>query len=197
MIIIHFEIESIEGYFYAASTRGRHNCRSGRHTCRRMTRGCLVRGGCYLTMTNEEKIQAVEDAIDGARKLIAEAREAFVDYFDEVFFRFYSGGVSGGPTRTRNYFLNELTRVVGEARCDDIYEEEWAKWVAKNQPTVDPEVWEEFTGPSVEGMEEYCQLRWTTNSRHDFALAEAEWIEDRKHLKNRAEYAGKFYGVRP
>ena len=146
-------------------------------------------------MTNEEKIQAVEAALDGHAELIAEAREAFWEYFKELYFRFYAGCVSSGPSSRNCYFMQELARVLGEARRDAIRAEEKAKWDAKNQPTMDPEVWEEFTGPSVEGMEDYADLAQVAGRGNEYAEAEAEWIEDRKHLKNRAEYARKFYGV--
>lgn len=151
-------------------------------------------------MTDEEKIEAVEDALDG-RPLIDKARAAFWDYFEELYYRFLTGCVSGGPSRVCCYFRQELNRVLGEARCDAIFDEEWAKWVAKNQPTMDPEVWEEFDGPSVEGMEEYSELAnanygpTRADREKGYREAQAEWIEDRKHLKNRQRYARKFYGV--
>jgi hypothetical protein len=134
-------------------------------------------------MTAEEKIQAVEDVLDGR---IAEARAAFVDRFEDMFFAFLTGsGTTGSVYRRCHHFLKELDRLVGVAKCEAVYAEEWEKWNVKTQ-TAQPEEWEVYTHGT---QEEYAEF-----PTYQEPEALEEWREDRQHMTRREAYARAFYG---
>lgn len=147
-------------------------------------------------MTDEEKLTAVEEALDGYAELIAEARVAFADRFEDRLFAFLTAsGTTGHIARTYTHFYDALRAAVGEERCDDINQEEWDKFEAR-QIANDPEVWELYNHGTAEELREF-PTNWES-ARHPEALAEwrAKWRADREHEKNREEYARKFYGVK-
>jgi hypothetical protein len=91
-------------------------------------------------VTDAEKIEQVEQALEGT----AEARRGFQCVFEDRFFYFCTGQYDTKADKTERYFEAELDRALGATRSDEIFGEEFAKWVAKTQPTVDPEVWQVF-----------------------------------------------------
>jgi hypothetical protein len=131
-------------------------------------------------MTDAEKIEQVEQALDGTRELIARAREVFREGFSDDFMGIFFG--CGTDHREFRDAEIELVRVVGERKADRIIREEETKFVKK----LDPEE----------------QLAWGDTGERDGLPVNRpedldEWIADRKHQKNRREYARKFYGVKP
>jgi hypothetical protein len=141
-------------------------------------------------MTDEERLAEVECALDGQPGLIAQARAAFQEAFDCEWFYFVSGQYDSHAYRWEKSAVEALSRRgLDRTAIGEIYQEEEAKFCAQTQQTVDPEVWRVYTSGTVEERE-------TFPTYHDPAALE-EWIEDRKHQKNRKDYAQKFYGVNP
>lgn len=149
-------------------------------------------------MTNEEKIKAVEEALDH-HELIAQARAAFEEFECFCWGEFcYGFGVSPSEVRPSKYFYEQLVNVLGKARAEEIYSEEALKhvtWLINHGH--DPEETHVFLFGTEEERASFPirDLEGRCNAEDDSTIA--EWVEERKHLKNRVEYARKFYGVRP
>jgi hypothetical protein len=138
---------------------------------------------------DEEKIAETECALDGQPGLIADARRGFQDVFETRFFNFKNGcGTSSRTWNTERHYTEELERVVGNAAMNAIYDEEWLKFESAEQQTC-PEVWQVYAHGTEEEQDSF-PVQATEE-------ALAEWIEERKHQKNRDDYAQKFYGVKP
>ncbi len=138
-------------------------------------------------MTDAEKIEQVEQALDGHAELIARAREIFQDGFGDDFYGIFFGcGTDHREFRDAELLL---VSVLGESRADKIIAEEEAKFLARLEPEVRCAwcAWRSNTGSNTGALD---GLPVSNPEELD------EWIADRKHQKNREEYAQKFYMVK-
>lgn len=152
-----------------------------------------------MPMTDEEKIRAVEEALDGHNELIAEARREFRQFhsyrWDQFSYGFY---VAMHEFNAFEYWYNQLIKLLGVARADEINSQEQTKFADEmSADGCDPEVLDVFLYGTDEERRSFPRRELLNrNAEYDDA-AEAEWVADRKHAKFRQEYARKFYGVKP
>jgi hypothetical protein len=144
-------------------------------------------------MTEEQRIRAVERELDGTNELIAHARGAFQEYFEELLHRFYTGSIDACATPRCNNCYESLSRALGAAEAKEINDEEWQKFAMQSQREVDPEIWDVFMNGPFEDWEAFPRSQ---AGRENFEAAVTEWIEDRKDKRNRAAYAQAFYRVK-
>jgi hypothetical protein len=162
-------------------------------------------------MTDEEKLAAVEEALDHA-ELIAEARADFREFFNDYWQNFLTGYsryayVSCGRGyvfQMRNSNAHAIWDVLGEARSREIRDQEEAKFCnhLEAEGSAPEIIYVCFQGTDEErdSFPRYQPNFWNLGDDAEYyerhSKAVAEWVEDRKHLNIRKEYARKFYGAK-
>jgi hypothetical protein len=155
-------------------------------------------------MTDEEKLAAVEEVLEHSA-LISEARAALSEVISMAYSEFVGGlAMRISEWRPRAYYKKRLTDALGEARANEIEWQEIAKFCNDLETLgVAPEIPHTYfygTEEERRSFPRYQHNYWNLDDDAEYderhSKAVAEWVEDRKHLNMRKEYARKFYGAK-
>lgn len=149
-------------------------------------------------MTNEEKIQAVCDVMDGHAELIAEARKA-LQYDIGSQWLLFRHGMSGYGSHWQHW-CDKLEQALGTTKVEEFVEEEYCKFGTN----IDPGLFEIFIGGGTKEEEDACMIlddekesEEDLSYRRPYARVFYGVVDyPEQNTSYRKEYAQKFYGAK-